>query len=332
MSRGSALPDFIRLLSENPGGLSWHELADKLGVTRQTVYRLREKAQSQGIWVLTHKEDPSLPPGWFRLENPKEVEDLFGLTRQEVEALKAAVSRVEHLTPLAKKALEKLGRGRPKVQAEEPVVYTPLADEYPEGLFERVVRAIRGRRTCEVTYKNAKGEAKTYRFDPYALIARDPHLYLVGANHNSRKAGHDPIKDLRLDQVLELRLTPERFKKPDFDVKAYAQNRFRAFAGEGKPVRVRVRFSPEKAGYIRRTRRHPTQVVEDLPDGSVIWQVEVPLSEDLVHFIVGYGPHARVLEPEELRKRVVAWAQGTVEANASPEGVTRGVQNEEGWV
>ena len=108
-------------------------------------------------------------------------------------------------------------------------------------------------------------------------------------------------------------------------MRAYAQRRFRAFAGEGAPVRVRVRFSPEKAGFIRRTRRHPTQVVEDLPDGSVVWQVEVPLSEDLVHFIVGYGPHATVLEPEELRRRVVAWAKGAVAANEgvlSPEGVT----------
>lgn len=328
MSRGSALPDFINLLLGSPSGLSWKDIATHLRVKRQTVYRLREKAQSLGVWVLTHQDDPTVPPGWFRLENPTEVELLFRLTREEVDALKAAVSRVEHLTPLANKALMKLGRGEVRAQAKEPVVYTPLTDEYPEGLFDRAVQAIRARRTCEVTYKNAKGEVKTYQFDPYVIIARDPHLYLVGANHNSRKAGHDPIKDLRLDQVLELKLTTERFKKPDFDVKAYAQSRFRAFSGEGKPVRVRVRFSPEKAGYIIRTRRHPTQVVEVLTDGSVIWQVEVPLSEDLVHFIVGYGPHARVLEPEELRQQVVAWARGAVEANAeekvSREGVTKG--------
>lgn len=316
------MPDFISLLLERPSGLPWKDIAAHLKVKRQTVYRLREKAQSLGVWVLTHQDDPSVPPGWFRLENPKEVELLFRLTREEVEALKAAVTRVEHLTPLAKKALIKLGRGEVRAQAEEPVVYTPLTDEYPEGLFDRVVQAIRARRTCEVTYRNAKGEEKTYLFDPYALIARDPHLYLVGANHNSRKAGFDPIKELRLDQILDLKLTTARFQKPHFDVKAYAQSRFRAFSGEGAAVRVRVRFSPEKAGYIRRTKRHPTQTVEELSDGSVIWQVEVPLSEDLVHFIVGYGPHARVLEPEALRQRVVAWAKGAVEVNASPEGVT----------
>ena len=319
----SRVNDFIRLLLENPCGLSVKQIYTRLGVTRQSVYRLREKAQALGVWVCTHEDDPEVPAGWMRLEAPKEVEVGFRLTQEEAEALKAAVARVESITPLARRALQRLGRGEfVRGQTEEPVFYTPLADEYPEGLFERVTRAIRERRVCEVTYKNARGQVRTYCFDPYVLIARDPHLYLVGANHNSRRAGHDPIKDLRLDQIQDLKLTRERFPKPAFDVRAYTQSRFRAFGGDGPPVCVRVRFSPAKAGFIRRTRRHPTQRVEECPDGSVVWQVEVPISEDLVHFIVGYGPHARVLEPEALRQRVVVWAQGAVGANLSPKGGT----------
>lgn len=319
----SRLADFICLLSEHPQGLPVQTIAGRLEIARQSVYRLREKAQALGVWIQTHADNPEVPAGWMRLESPEAVEMTFRLTQEEVEALRAAVVRVQNLTPLAQKALERLGKGGfSRIPKEEPVVYTPLADEYPEGLFERVVRAIRERRTCEVTYRNAKGETKTYLFDPYALVARDPHLYLVGANHNSRRGGHDPVKDLRLDQIQDFKLTRARFPRPAFDVQAYAQNRFRAFAGEGRPVRVRVRFSPKKAGFIRRTRRHPTQRVAECADGGVVWEVEVPLSEDLVHFIVGYGPHARVLEPEELRRRVVEWARGAVEANLSPEGVT----------
>ncbi len=314
----SRVNDFIRLLLENPCGLSVSQIHTRLGIARQSVYRLREKAQALGVWVCTHEDDPEVPAGWMRLEAPKEIKMTFRLTQEEAEALKAAVARVDNITPLARQALQRLGRGEfVRGQKEEPVFYTPLVDEYPEGLFERATRAIRERRVCEVTYKNARGEVKTYRFDPYAFIARDPHLYLVGANHNSRKAGHDPVKDLRLDQILELKLTTELFKKPDFDVRAYAQSRFRTFSGEGSPERIRVRFSPEKAGYIRRTRRHPSQLVEDLPDGSVVWQVKVPISEDLVHFIVGYGPHARVLEPDVLRARVLEWARGVLESHAN---------------
>lgn len=327
----SRLPDFIRLLQEHPQGLPVKELARRLGVQRQSVYRLREKAQALGVWVVAHGDNPEVPKGWFRLEDPAEVRLSLRLTWAEVEALKDALARVENLTPLARKALSRLVQGGlPRFQEHTPVLYTPLADQYPEGLFRRVVSAIRRRRVCKITYRNARGQVKEYLFDPYVLIARDPHLYLVGANHNSRRAGHDPLVELRLDQVVSLKLTRMRFPKPDFQVQDHVRQRFRAFRGEGDVVRVRVRFSPEKAGFIRRTRRHVTQQVEDLPDGSVIWQVEVPLSEDLVHFVVGYGPHAQVLEPAVLRERVLEWARGILEAHGqgqptlSPEVVTHG--------
>ncbi|MFN4073586.1 MAG: helix-turn-helix transcriptional regulator [Thermus sp.] len=327
----SRLPDFIRLLFENPQGLPVEELASRLGITRQSVYRLREKAQALGVWIVSHRDDPRVPKGYLRLEEGGEVQLAPQLTWAELEALRSALERVEHLTPIARKALARLAQAGPaRLRREPPVVYTPLADQYPEGLFDRVVAAIRGRRVCQVTYRNARGQVKTYLFDPYVIIARDPHLYLVGANHNSRRAGHDPLVELRLDQVVSLKLTRMRYPKPAFDVQEYARQRFRTFKGEGDPVRVRVRFSPEKAGFIRRTLRHPSQRVEDLPDGSVIWQVEVPLSEDLVHFVVGYGPHAQVLEPEALRKRVVAWAEGILvvysrgQIALSPEVVTHG--------
>jgi predicted DNA-binding transcriptional regulator YafY len=155
----SRLPDFLRLLGEHPKGLSVQKIAAQLRVKRQSVYRLREKAQSLGVWVETHRENPEVPPGWMRLEAPLEV--TLRLTLEEAEALRAAVERMEPLTPLAKRALARLALRTipsPGKDRQDPVVYTPLVDEYPPGLFERVVRAIRERRTCLVTYKNAKGD------------------------------------------------------------------------------------------------------------------------------------------------------------------------------
>jgi predicted DNA-binding transcriptional regulator YafY len=41
----------------------------------------------------------------------------------------------------------------------------------------------------------------------------------------------------------------------------------------------------------------------------------VPLTPDLVYWIVGYGKHVRVLEPEELRERVLEHACGVIRTN-----------------
>lgn len=313
----SHLLEMARLLHENPGGLHYKEIARCIGRAPRHVLRLRDQFPAVfGIQLEEHRSNPEVERGHLRLPRGG-LGVQVTLTAAEVEVLLTAAKRLRSLTPLAEEALRKLAQGTPLISSfeREPVLYSPLTDEYLPEIYEKTCKAIRDRQVVRLTYRNAKGETRTYRFDPYVLIARDPHLYLVGANHNSRAAGFDPIKELRLDQVQKLVLERKRFGKPPFDVREYCRRRFRAFGGEGEAVRVRVRFSPEKAGFIRRTRRHPTQVTEDLEDGSVVWQVEVPLSEDLVHFIVGYGPHARVLEPDELRRRVVEWARGAVEAN-----------------
>lgn len=321
------LPDFLQHLRAHPGGLAVGRIARDLGISRQHVYRLRDRVREiYGIWVDNASSDPLVPRGYLRIQSGGTASVAVTLSSEEAGALLTAATRIENLTPLARRALRRIVQGTPVAsEAErEPVVYSPLADDYPPGLYEKVAEAIRVRRTARITYRNARGEEKTYRFDPYILIARDPHLYLVGANHNSRAAGHDPVHELRLDQIVGFRLLRDRFPRPHFDVRAYCRGRFRWFPGEGMPVRVRVRFSPQKAGFIRRMRHHPTQTLTEEPDGSVVWEVRVPLCEDLVHWIVSYGPHATVIEPEELRRRVVEWAQGAAEANLSPEGTTVG--------
>lgn len=314
----SHLSEMARQLHENPTGLHYKEIARRIGRTPRHVLRLRDQFPAVfGIHLEEHRFNPEVPRGYLRLPRGG-LGVQVTLTAAEIEALLTAAKRLRSLTPLAEEALRKLAQGTPLVPSldQESVLYAPLTDEYLPEVYEKVCKAIRGRQVVRLTYRNAKGETKTYRFDPYALIARDPHLYLVGANHNSRAAGFDPLKELRLDQVQRLVLERERFNKPHFDVREYCRRRFRAFGGEGEAVRVRVRFSPEKTGFIRRTCRHPTQVVEDIEDGGVVWQVEVPISEDLVHFIVGYGPHARVLEPDGLRERVLEWARGVLESHA----------------
>jgi len=328
VGRKDCLLDFLQHLRAHPGGSAVGRIAHALGISRQHVYRLRDRVREiYGIWVDDATSDPLVPRGFLRIRVRETASVSVTLSAQEAGALLTAATRVENLTPLAKRALQRIVQGTPVASEteREPVVYSPLADEYPPGLYEKVAEAIRERRTARITYRNAKGEEKSYRFDPYRLIARDPHLYLVGANHNSRAAGHDPVHELRLDQIVEFRLLRDRFPIPNFDVRAYCRGMFRWFPGEGEPARVRVRFSPQKAGFIRRMRHHPTQALTEEPDGSVVWEVRVPFCEDLVHWIVGYGPHATVIEPEDLRRKVSEWARGAAEANLSPEGATVGV-------
>lgn len=316
----SRLGDFKRLFREVSPCLHVKEIAQRLGIPRQSVYRLRDRLRdNEGIWLEEHTYHPDVPSGHFRWprDQPFNEDVLVSLNAAEVEALKTAAERMEHVTPLVTQALQKLAEGKPLERAlnTESVLYTPLSDSYLAGLFERVSSAIHGRRVVEVTYRNSKGEENTYNFNPYLIVTSNQHLHLIGVTHLGLEAGSaEPIR-LRLDQIRAFKQTRERFPKPALDVRAWADRAFSPFAGEGEPVPVKVRFSTEKAQFIRRTPRHITQQVEEQEDGSVVWSIVAPLSEGLVHWVSSYGPHAEVLEPRELREQVRAWAQGSVAAN-----------------
>lgn len=311
------LTNFKRLFKEKS---LWHvrDIQNRLSIDRTKVYTLRDQLQQQdGIWLEENKFHPEVKRGYLRWPSDNNSHRIITLTPVEIETLKTAIERARPLAPNVKRALQALTNSEPlKQQLEKPsILYTPLADEYPE-IFEDVAKAILDKRVARITYLNAKGETKTYKFNSYILIPSDVHLHLVGQSHNSIEAGFDTITPLRLDQIKEFKLLLEYFKKPNFDVATYASKKFGAFASEGEPITVKVAFSAEKAQYIRRTKRHPTQTVKENKNGSVVWTIQAPLTDALVYWIVSYGPHAKVLQPKELRTRVLEWAKGSINANS----------------
>ncbi len=310
------LVEFVDYLREHPEQHKVAALAGHFGVDRNQIYRWAKYAYDRyGIPI-------DLPPlverGCVKLGEGDHALKRVTLDRIEVEALLAAAVRIEALTPYARQALDKLEDARrlPEDTLQDPVLYSPLMDEYAPELFERVVKAVRDYRVAQVSYTNARGERKTYLFNSYALIADGQHLYLVGIAHSSLEAGYDTVIPLRLDQIEHFVLQQGSFKKPSFDAKTYALREFGPFKAEGEVLSIKVRFSAEKARYIERTRRHESQRCVKHADGTLLWSISAPLNDALVYWITSYGPHATVLEPEELREQVLEWAQGSVNANS----------------
>ncbi len=311
--------EFTQHLFNNPGIHKITKLATEFGVTRKTIYDWCDRAQAQyGIWIETSTSNPDIKRGHAKVSDKVPEHFTVVLTRVELDALLAAADRLEPLTSLPKHAIKKLSEAKRFTEkpSYEPILYTPLADQYAD-IFSNISECIRNRQVARVSYKNAQGQEKSYKFNAYVIIPSDQHLHLIGVSHNSLEAGFDTAIRLRLDQIQSFEpCHREYFKKPNFKVAEYATKEFGPFSSPGKTVSIRVKFSSEKAHYIQRTRRHKTQKTgTDKKDGSVVWTIQAPISDDLVYWIVSYGPHARVLAPKELRTRVLEWARGSVKAN-----------------
>jgi predicted DNA-binding transcriptional regulator YafY len=322
--------EMLQYLRDHPGLHKITELAKRYKTDRTVIDRWCKYLQKRyGVIIektnsdFVDKSDTAnyIPRGFIRLSNESPEILNISLTTIELDALMVIAERIKPLTPLVKQAIGKLASAQriKNYKESKSVLHTPLYDEYatdPSEVFERIIKAIREQQVAKLKYTNAKGETKAYRFNSYALLPHERHLHLVGVSHSSLEAGFETVIRLRLDQIGEFKLTLDHFDDPSFDVVAYASSGFGASNSDGKPQAIKVQFSAEKAQYIRRTKRHETQEVEtNKKDGSVVWQIHAPISEDLVHWVVSYGPHARVIAPKELKKAVVEWAKGSVSAN-----------------
>jgi predicted DNA-binding transcriptional regulator YafY len=179
-------------------------------------------------------------------------------------------------------------------------------DLNPE-LWRTLEEACRQQRSVQMTYYTASRDAKSDRkFDPYLLhIYRGTNPYVIGYCHN-RQA----IRWFRVDRVQQLEILGDSFvRDPKFDAKTHLEMIFQHEVGS-VTVDVAIWFDGATAPYIRERRWHPTQTLEEHPDGSVTLKMKVKGLNDLKRWVLGYGKGAIVQGPSELVQLVkdeVAW-------------------------
>jgi proteasome accessory factor B len=66
------------------------------------------------------------------------------------------------------------------------------------------------------------------------------------------------------------------------------------------------------ARVARETRWHPSQLTQRVEDNAVTVTLNVPVTAELVNFILGWGANVEVVEPSSLRQRVAGDASKMV--------------------
>ena len=149
-----------------------------------------------------------------------------------------------------------------------------------------------------------EGRVKEWLLDPCALFFRRRALYLDAWCVDLRE-----YRTFRANRIREVHLMPVLVPpRPDYSFSERHRGAFSAFSGRGERC-VRVRFGRATAPFIREALWHPSQVIEELPDGGLILQVDVSEPREVAWWALQWGEDAEVLEPEELRKELgtTAW-------------------------
>jgi proteasome accessory factor B len=114
----------------------------------------------------------------------------------------------------------------------------------------------------------------------------------------------DQIKTFAVERFSRFsRLRMEKFQHPTgYDPEAYVHGAFGII--QAPPESVRAVFEPKVAPYLRERRWHHTQENEELSDGRLRMYMEVGLSEELITWLLGFGPGVLVESPPALVERL----------------------------
>jgi predicted DNA-binding transcriptional regulator YafY len=178
-------------------------------------------------------------------------------------------------------------------------------------IINRLNEAALNKTSIEIVYYTMSRKKETKRkVDPYKVWFFNGTFYLIGLCHM-----RDEVRVFALDRIKMLHQTKDTFEVPeDFSLDEFTGPSFGVFQGE--PVKVRVWFHPDAAGYIKEKIWHETQELHAQKDGSIIFEAEVAGTDEIKFWVMSWGSKALVLEPASLADEIRAEAEALQESNA----------------
>ncbi|MBI5167616.1 MAG: WYL domain-containing protein [candidate division NC10 bacterium] len=323
MVRAERLLKILNLLHASPN-LRARDLARKCQVSERTIYRDLNALST--LHVPVYFEDG------YKLHSRTFLPPL-NLTGDEALALKlaASVAPLNAGVPFShvlESALAKLGAAlSPTVlqEAEQRDRQISLdlrlaaPDSGPQMVFRILEDGVSQRRMVCISYASPKeGRASLREVDPYHLTFRRHAWYLVGYCHRLKR-----ILTFRLDRIKSVSLTDKGFQIPkEFSLEKYFEKSWEVFTGPA--VEVKARFAPRLASLIKGSRHHPTERIEECPDGSLIYTATVAGTQEVSWWLLGFGAEVEVLEPPELREEMRRIAQGMANLYEKGNAMTSG--------
>lgn len=288
-------------------GASLKCLAEECDVSERTIYRDIATLSMGGMPIYfdntTHRyrftEKVFLKPLTFALD---EAAALLQCTQAFV---KEAIPLSQSLQRAQEKILACLPADRQRKVDEMRNVIDIKVTNYPYRVctdtFSCIEQAVHEKRRLKVKYYTKSTEDLTERFlDPYIITFRGKAWYLVAYCH-LRCA----VKLFRIDRVKEISILPDTFAVPrNFSAAAYFDGSW--FIEQGEPMKVKLRFLPEAAKWIRDGQYHQSQRIIEEDGGSLVFEVTVNGSREITKWILSFGPDVEVLEPDTLRQEVAA--------------------------
>jgi predicted DNA-binding transcriptional regulator YafY len=294
------------------------ELASELEVSVRTVYRDIEALSAAGIPVWGEGGPGGgcqLMEGW---RSP-----LLGISTEEAMALLAvaapapladtslgedlAAARLKLLAALPATRRAEVAAESARFHVDAPGWFRPLR---PAPHLDTIIRSVRADRRLRLMYQRAGRTPSRFQVEPLGLVTKAGSWYLVAQSQHQ-------IAVYRVDRVVDAELLPERFARPArFQLATFWTEWSREFESSRPSLAVKVRIHPRLWDALPEIFGEPVGARMDAgsaPDATGWRIIELTFESPAAARtrILGLGPEAEVVEPDELREAVRTAAAAT---------------------
>jgi proteasome accessory factor BC len=270
-------------------------------------YADRAELDSLGIHLKVDKpaegyyeaENYSLPPENFYLPAIEFTSEELGALRTSLALLDGEFAYAEPL----RLALQQLSWGRPSpldAPDERSVALAVTASPGGRDLSQRLSKietAIFRRKTIVFEYYTIGRDAEEKRkVDPYHLLYRSGQFYLIGRSHE-----RDAIRVFRVSRIrgkvgYSSKAEHDFTRPEDFDPRRYSG---RTDWQLGEPAGTARIWLSDRIDWLALRHFGHAGTTEDTGDGKV-FETDYSDPRQLISWVLGLGPRARILEPPEL--------------------------------
>lgn len=313
--RADRLISILLLLQIYPR-LTARTLAERLEVSERTILRDMEALCVAGIPLFAERGTGG---GWSLVENYRT--NLTGLTQTEIQSL--FLTRPARL--LADLGLEKAADdARLKLLASLPTATRAQAEFFQQRIYvdatgwrdvgdtapwlSVIQEAVWQSRKLRITYQRSDESSVERVIEPLGLVAKGSVWYLLAAID-------DGLRNYRITRVRAAHLLAETFTRPpDFDLVATWECTNKEFKARFPRYPVTVRVHPKALWRVQLASRFSNieQIDEAAADGWIKVIVNYQFAENACEHLISLGAQAEILEPVELRDKILALAQSVV--------------------
>ena len=175
-----------------------------------------------------------------------------------------------------------------------------------EDVLEEVVDALQRRRGLQIRYRDFVGARKSVRIEPLSLAVYDHQLYVIGRPRGG------PTHAYRFSRIETAETVGGTFPYPDkdsYDPERVFADSFGIIVDDKYPIeQIEMSLAPRWTSYVRSHRWHRSQE-SVVRSGRVHVRLRVRACPELVSWILGFGPDARVIGPPRLKRHIGRLAQ-----------------------